>query len=177
MKQHEQVYESRNANKQPAQTPDCIMCGCIRQSSDEAVTSLNKLAAEIHDNSKKHGWWAEPRSFGEIIALCHSELSEALEEYRNGRPPVWFACIPTDVFAGCKNMTHCKNEKSKLGCTSDKRCQYKDSKPEGIAVELADCIIRILDYCGHEGIDIDKIIRAKMEYNKSRPYRHGGKVI
>jgi hypothetical protein len=67
---------------------------------------------------------------------------------------------------------------SNLGCTGrDESCPYKDKKPEGIAVELADCIIRILDWCGREGIDIDAIIRQKHEYNKSRPFRHGGKLL
>lgn len=42
---------------------------------------------------------------------------------------------------------------------------------------MADCIIRILDWAGKEGLDMDKIIREKMEYNKTRPYRHGGKVL
>lgn len=52
---------------------------------------------------------------------------------------------------------------------------YKRGKPEGIPIELADAIIRILDYCGYAGIDIDAAISQKHEYNKSRPYRHGGK--
>lgn len=39
----------------------------------------------------------------------------------------------------------------------------------------ADVIIRVLDYCGYAGIDIDAAISQKHEYNKSRPYRHGGK--
>ena len=43
---------------------------------------LNRLAADIHRNAVEHGWWEGERSFGEIVALCHSELSEALEEYR-----------------------------------------------------------------------------------------------
>lgn len=50
-------------------------------------------------------------------------------------------------------------------------------KPDGIAVELADCIIRILDWAGHEGVDLDTIIREKMKYNRTRPYRHGGKKL
>lgn len=53
--------------------------------------------------------------------------------------------------------------------------KHERRKPEGVAVELADCMIRILDYCGHAGIDIEEAIRIKHEYNKTRPYRHGGK--
>lgn len=49
------------------------------------------------------------------------------------------------------------------------------SKPEGIAAELADVIIRVLDYCAYAGIDIENVLEVKHEYNKSRPYRHGGK--
>jgi NTP pyrophosphatase (non-canonical NTP hydrolase) len=52
-----------------------------------------------------------------------------------------------------------------------------NKKPEGVPIELADCIIRILDYCGHAGIDIEQAIKIKHEYNKTRPHRHGGKVI
>lgn len=52
---------------------------------------------------------------------------------------------------------------------------WKSTAPESVAVELADCMIRILDYCGHDGIDIEEAIRIKHEYNKTRPYRHGGK--
>ena len=51
----------------------------------------------------------------------------------------------------------------------------KDGKPEGEAIELIDCIIRIMDYFGHKKWDMDKLMEIKMEYNKTRPYRHGGK--
>lgn len=103
---------------------------------------LYKLAKEIHENAVAHGWWNEPRNLLEIVALCHSELSEAVEEYRAGRPMVW----------------------ANVG-----------GKPEGIAVEMADCLIRILDWFGHEGLDVDEIVRQKMAYNRGRPYKHGKK--
>jgi NTP pyrophosphatase (non-canonical NTP hydrolase) len=43
---------------------------------------INTIAKEIHEIAKAHGWWDEERSFGEVIALIHSEASEALEAYR-----------------------------------------------------------------------------------------------
>lgn len=115
---------------------------------------MNKLRDEIHSNAVEHGWWEEERSFGDIIALCHSELSEALEEHRNGHKS-------TDVYY---NIMPFKGN-------------AKTDKPEGIPIELADCIIRILDYCGKEGIDIEEAIRIKHGYNIMRPYKHGGKKI
>lgn len=42
--------------------------------------------------------------------------------------------------------------------------------------ELADVIIRLLDFAGGEGLDIDGAVMAKMAYNETRPYRHGGKL-
>ncbi|KKN83870.1 hypothetical protein LCGC14_0295230 [marine sediment metagenome] len=48
-------------------------------------------------------------------------------------------------------------------------------KPEGWGIELMDCIIRILDLCAAYSLDADSLIRWKMNYNKTRPYRHGGK--
>jgi NTP pyrophosphatase (non-canonical NTP hydrolase) len=53
---------------------------------------------------------------------------------------------------------------------------YKDGKPEGIPIELADIIIRVLDTCDASGIDIEAALREKMKYNETRPYRHGDKL-
>lgn len=118
---------------------------------------LNKLMGQVHQNAVEHGWWEEERSFGDIVALCHSELSEALEEFRNKRKP-------NEIYYSGKDL------ESTIVTNAT-------TKPEGIPIELADCIIRILDYCGKENIDIEAALKIKHEYNKSRPYRHGGKVI
>jgi len=132
--------------------------------------NLNEWRDEIHAVAIEHGWWTEERSFGDIIALCHSELSEALEEYRDGRPMVLNHCNLDDEI-NCEPGAYYHT----VHCCSN--CGHKDVKPEGIAIELADCIIRILDYCGHAGIDIEDAILMKHEFNKTRPWRHNGKVI
>ena len=134
--------------------------------------ALQEMADEIHQNAVDHGWWEEERSFPEIIALCHSELSEALEAYRASRPMLYFSCWRSNN-KFCIPGDDCEYQNEGL-CT---RTDGERGKPGGIAVELSDCIIRILDYCGRAGIDIGEAICLKHEYNKRRPWRHGGKVV
>lgn len=52
-----------------------------------------------------------------------------------------------------------------------------DGKPEGFATELADIVIRVFDTAEHLGIDLEKEIRQKSDFNRSRPHRHGGKAL
>jgi len=122
------------------------------------MISLNQLRDKIHETAVKKGWWEEDRTFPEILALCHSELSEALEDYRDGKPVNQVEGIFIERQG--KEPEFAKHE-----------------KPEGVPIELADCIIRILDYCGKEGIDIEAAVKMKMEFNETRPHRHGGKKI
>ncbi|HRR49465.1 MAG TPA: hypothetical protein P5293_05875 [Bacteroidales bacterium] len=42
---------------------------------------------EIHQLAKEKGWWDEHRPVPELLCLLHSEISEALEAYRNDLPP------------------------------------------------------------------------------------------
>ena len=49
-------------------------------------------------------------------------------------------------------------------------------KPLGIGSEYADIIIRVCHYAELLGIDLEYELSRKMEYNKSRAHRHGGKA-
>lgn len=111
--------------------------------------TIRELMIEAHATAVSKGWWESPvRTFGDQIALMHSELSEVLEEFRSNHP-----------------MT-----KITLAIEGP-------NKPEGIAVEFADVLIRIFDTCEQYGIPLEEALRLKMAYNKTRQHKHGGKSI
>jgi NTP pyrophosphatase (non-canonical NTP hydrolase) len=105
--------------------------------------NLNLLAAEAHRIAVEHGF--TENSIGDDIALMHSELSEALEDHRNGH-------APTETWYEPKSPV---------------------DKPCGIPSEMADVVIRVAHFCAKHGIDLDKAVAEKMEYNATRPYKHG----
>jgi NTP pyrophosphatase (non-canonical NTP hydrolase) len=102
---------------------------------------MNELAREINAINRDNGWnvltpdaWEDPHHIPVVLALIHSEVSEALEGFRVG------------------DRTN-------------------------VAEELADVVIRCLDMAGGLEIDIEREVRAKMEKNKARGFKHGGKRI
>ncbi|UOF77823.1 ntP-ppase [Bacteriophage sp.] len=60
---------------------------------------------------------------------------------------------------------------------ADRKNLQSDHIPEftGVEEELADCIIRILDFAGRHNLRLGQAIQAKSLYNLSRPYMHGKK--
>ncbi len=112
---------------------------------------LRELQREIHRYSREKGWWDRPRDMPELIALCHSELSEALECWRKG--PTLDGTPETIPIPSYIEV---------------------DDKPEGWAVEFADLFIRVLDLAEYYGVDMEGVVRVKQAYNWTRPHRHGG---
>ena len=103
--------------------------------------ALNNLANEIRQINAANGWnvtiggdWSQTYKVPGILALIHSEVSEALKAFR-------------------------ENDLVNFG------------------EELADILIRVLDCARGLGIDIDEAVRGKLEKNRQRGYRHGGKRV
>lgn len=103
------------------------------------IQEINKLRDLCYGESFKAGWHTNletgkllERNKGEMIALIHSEISEAMEGERKGL---------MDDHLPLRPMAE---------------------------VEMADAIIRIMDYCGRWNYDVGGAIIEKIEYNKSR---------
>ncbi|GAA3669707.1 hypothetical protein FB459_2037 [Yimella lutea] len=131
--------------------------------------NLNEYAEKIHANAADKGFWDSDRNMGEMLMLAVSELAEALEEHRAGRPAVWYASTEAGDDRSVDEVT----------VMADGRALYGDEqwhetmKPEGVAVEIADCLIRCLDMLNSLDVDIDSVVRQKMAYNASREQLHG----
>ena len=130
--------------------------------------NIKDMVMEAHQNARAHGWHDEKRTPAELLCLIHSEVSEVLEEIRNGKP------LNENYYPEliCK---HKAGTCMRHDCTA---CEFSEMpKPEGVPSELADIVIRVADMCGLYGIDLEAAIIEKMQYNKNRPYRHGGKTL
>lgn len=109
--------------------------------------NLNELSKQVHAANIK--WWQDTRTGlpikrnkGELLALIHSEISEALEGER-------------------KDLMDDKLPHRKMA-----------------EVELADAIIRILDYAEGFGYDLQGAFDEKMAFNATREdHKHEARVI
>lgn len=127
---------------------------------------INEIVNVVHLNALNKGWHETERKPAEIHMLIVSEIAEATEEIRNNRPPIYQ--IHKDSFDGNETTTF---------VTPNDPAWRSDVKPEGEAVELADAVIRVMDYFGLKGWDLEEAIKAKHIYNKTRSHRHGGKAL
>lgn len=117
------------------------------------IFDLNEFAKEVHQNAIDHGFWDDDATDESQIALIHSEWSEALEEYRANRPMAWYEC--KEVEHSSPKMCAPKDEYDCLAYDQCDTCPHRGRKPEGVAVELIDGVLRVLDYCAAKGIQVE----------------------
>lgn len=133
--------------------------------SKYTLEGLNAFAQTIHKGNKERGFWDEKRNIGEMLMLVVSELGEAMEALRKDRRADvagyegWLALIEPSL----ESAAFPEAEAFKL--------TMKDTFED----EIADAVIRLLDMAAGLGIDLELHIRAKLQYNDTRPYKHGKK--
>jgi NTP pyrophosphatase (non-canonical NTP hydrolase) len=130
--------------------------------------NLGAMAREVEEVNVEKGWYDDDRTFGDLIALLHSEVSEALEAFRKWGLSAHVTWVVPKGGLYDISETTTDEEFRRLGF---------HAKPEGVGSEFADVLIRLLDMCRRYGIDLDAEYLAKLEYNRTREYRHGGKRL
>jgi NTP pyrophosphatase (non-canonical NTP hydrolase) len=119
------------------------------------LSAINDLSKCVHALAVAKGWHTSDESDRQFIARSvanfHGEVSELWEAFRDNKLEQ-----PCD-----------KAEKMRELCSMALSCERE---------ELADIIIRVLDYAARRHIDIAQAVYIKHLYNASREYRHGGKA-
>lgn len=117
--------------------------------------TFSELQRMVHRTACEHGWHDDTLSLvdrlGRFCSNVHSEVSEAWEEVRVvGRDEGDLLSVAVAI--------------------------APDGKPVGFPTELADIVIRVMDTAEALGIDLESEIKRKDAFNRTRPYRHGGKI-
>lgn len=160
---------------------------------------FEEMQENVHDWAEGKGWNdpaiidpdADPTPI-EIslasIALIHLELSNELERIRKGEPTSDFlnnlvVSIPAverveginaiKVLAKLALVHSEVSEATGAVLAKQAKPTIVDGKPEGLGSEIADAHIRLLHLSAMLGHDSAKDFALKMEFNATRPEKHG----
>jgi len=112
---------------------------------------LNELAIDLYQVASDKGFHSGEPKLPDFLMNLHAEISELWEAHRESK-----LNSPCNKAEGM-----IKTSGEALTCLEE---------------ELADILIRTLDTSKSFGVDIDRAVRIKTEYNKTRSFRHGGKI-
>jgi len=169
---------------------------------DLAFDTWADLQRIAHAESRARGWYdGEPRPFGVMVALMHSELSEAWDAARRYTGCPSEKIPPHTAFAeeiadtairiadtadalGLALWADVALEEGSLEAhllqanlclTQALEADRKDLGPGRIAAGLQGAVNHLFAMAHGEGFDLYEVCRAKMAYNRTRGYKHGGK--
>lgn len=87
------------------------------------------------------------------LAMIISEISEAIEAIRKNK--------------------YANRYRYESGTDTFNKVLFEQYIKDTFEDELADVYIRLKDFLGAESIDLDWHVEQKLEFNKTRPYKHG----
>lgn len=131
-----------------------------------ALKSVEALGLDETDDIRQVLETAVRDRTGNRLMLIVGELAEAHEELRAGR-------LPAEEY-----VSYPQSLVDEIGVDAAAQ-QFADRgltpKPEGLPSELADVLIRLLEFAEEHKIDLGDVARRKFRYNAEREMFHGGK--
>lgn len=121
------------------------------------VMNIDDAATEVHLGVTNHGFWEEANLSFEILDEVNDGLAA---KYVTDLKISKLGLIMSEVAEAMEAVR--KNS-----------MDDKITDMSGEVVELADTIIRILDYCGRYNLPVGEAIIKKLAYNATRPHKHG----
>lgn len=154
---------------------------------------INEISQEIHTNALAKGFWDENKNvinkmtesglfteteikatrsafLSQKLLLAVSELTEAMEADRIDKR--------SDIEFFDKRLKEIMNSTRETTPENDAKVYsdlYKIHIKDSLEAEIAGTIIRCLDFCKEQNIDIEKHIQAEHNFNLTRPIKHGKK--
>lgn len=125
--------------------------------SDLFVQGFQQLAKYHHQLMRERGFWDHR---DDVEEFAREEDKEAIRMLVDSQI---HDLIHTEVAEATEAL--------RQGNPPDDKCPSFS----GVEAEMADVIIRILDYAGARGLHVAEAVVAKIEMNKSRDHKHGKK--
>lgn len=196
----EQNQELQTSKSQTPSQDELIAQGLLVQIQN--VVKWEDLSKIINDWAQWKGWNDVERTSREVTLLFKSEVMEAFEEYRKGQFEVYFSVdsqgvkkpegFYTEIADLAIRVLH------KIGQDNADQGHWWTYRPEDYKIldwndplevcwsldtscwvsidAMRDVLVICKTYLGAQGRDLMTLIKQKMEYNLTRPYRHGNKA-
>lgn len=111
------------------------------------IKSVNDMAKTAHANSRAKGFWDVPNVDTSEVTWKMSRIA----------------------------LMHSELSECLEGLRKDLPDDHLPHRSMEVC-ELADTLIRVLDYCGAYNLPLGEVILEKMAYNTSRPFMHNKKA-
>tara|TARA_Y100000310_G_scaffold339241_1_gene431334 strand:+ start:1440 stop:1817 length:378 start_codon:yes stop_codon:yes gene_type:complete len=122
--------------------------------------TINEMQERAHKTSRDKGWWAD------CTTLEPDRVTTSID------PRLVEKSIPEKL---CLIHSEISEALESYRKGEDFYWEAVAGKPEGLAAELADVLIRCGDLADALDIDLQSAVEKKMDYNDGRSHRHGGK--
>lgn len=138
----------------------------ITDKIQDAINGIRVLQEYCHSEARARGFHEDGDALREqSLSTADEALGKVLTAAQAERAGNRLLLIVGEVIEA--------HEEIRAGRDLTETYHREDGKPEGVPSEVADILIRLLDFAGEYGIDLAAITEEKLAFNSTRPYKHG----